>query len=58
MKSGQWFLYLVTGRSRADPDWLLIVDRSPGMHQVMEDEEELQLTPEDQSFLGRLRIAA
>jgi hypothetical protein len=52
------FLYLLRGRSRAEPDWLLILDRSPGMHQVMEMEDELQLTPEDQSFLGQLRIAA
>jgi len=35
---------------------LLAVYRSPGMHQVFDEPDELALTPEDQEFLIKLGI--
>lgn len=37
---------------------VLAVYRSPGMHQVFEDPDELALTPEDQELLHKLGIGS
>lgn len=37
---------------------LLPADRRPGMHQLIEDQDPLPLTPEDRDFLRKLRICA
>jgi len=37
---------------------LLAVCRSPGMHQVFDEPDELALTPEDRKFLRKLGIGS
>jgi hypothetical protein len=41
-----------------DPAALLAVYRSPGMHQVFDEPNELALTPEDREFLRKLGIGS
>jgi len=52
----QVFVYLGGGQSNDEPDRLFTLNRSPGLHQVLEEEDELQLTPEDTMFLHQLKI--
>jgi hypothetical protein len=38
-------------------DSILIIERVPGMHQVVEDEDCLSFSPEDVEFLRAFRIS-
>jgi hypothetical protein len=43
--------------TKARNESLLIVERAPGMHQVVEDEDCLSFNPQDVQFLRALRIS-
>jgi len=48
--------YFATDENDAAP--VLAVYRSPGMHQVFDDPNELALTPEDRELLNKLGIGS